>query len=167
MRVCGRVVGQHVASFDICRDAACIVCGFDVPRVDEESRFRMRLFGRRLLPLLAQDPSNRPRRHEALTEAYLVGRQYGSEMAEKDVGLKDTVEAFIFFRTIVLDSAAIEAWSGMLEIADRVLVGLTESFEDRLAGAKHSDTGDSGKEPDSNLSAQPLSPAQERLLSAN
>jgi len=55
----------------------------------------------------------------------------------------------------------------MLEIADRVLVGLTESFEDRLAGAKHSDTGDSGKEPDSNLSAQPLSPAQERLLSAN
>jgi hypothetical protein len=102
-----------------------------------------------------------------MTEAYLVGRQYGSEMAEKDVGLKDTVEAFIFFRTIVLDSAAIEAWSGMLEIADRVLVGLTESFEDRLAGAKHSDTGDSGKEPDSNLSAQPLSPAQERLLSAN
>ena len=135
--------------------------------VDDESRFRMRLFGRRLLTLLGQDPSNRPRRNEAMTEAYLVGRQYGSEMAEKDVGLKDTVEAFIFFRTIVLDSAAIEAWSGMLEIADRVLVGLTESFEDRLAGAKHSDTGDSGKEPDSNLSAQPLSPAQERLLSAN
>jgi len=135
--------------------------------VDDESRFRMRLFGRRLLTLLGQDPSNRPRRNEAMTEAYLVGRQYGSEMAEKDVGLKDTVEAFIFFRTMVLDSAAIESWSGMLEIADRVLVGLTESFEDRLSGARHSDTDDSSQEPSPDLSAQPLSAAQEHLLSTN
>ena len=134
---------------------------------DDESRFRMRLFGRRLLTLLGQDPSNRSRRNEAMTEAYLVGRQYGSEMAEKDVGLKDTVEAFIFFRTMVLDSAAVESWSSMLEIADRVLVGLTESFEDRLSGAKRSDRDDSGQELDPNLHAQPLSAAQEHLLSAN
>jgi len=106
--------------------------------VDDEGRYRMRLFGRRLLTLLAQDPSNRPRRHEALTEAYLLGRQYGAEMAEKDVGLKDTVEAFIFFRTLVLESAAADSWSRILEVADRVLVGLTESFEERLSGANGS-----------------------------
>ena len=106
--------------------------------VDDEGRYRMRLFGRRLLTLLAQDPSNRPRRHEALSEAYLLGRQYGGEMAEKDVGLKDTVEAFIFFRTLVLESAAADAWSRILELADRVLVGLTESFEQRLSGANGS-----------------------------
>ena len=106
--------------------------------VDDESRFRMRLFGRRLLTLLAQDPSNRPRRNEALTEAFLLGRQYGAEMAEKEVGLKDTVEAFIFFRTMVMDSAAADLWSGILELADRVLVGLTESFEERLSDVKGS-----------------------------
>ena len=119
----------------------------------------MRLFGRRLLTLLAQDPSNRPRRHEALNEAYLLGRQYGSEMADKNVGLKDTVEAFIFFRTMVLDSAAADAWSGILEVADRVLVGLTESFEERLSGAK-------GSVP-VQLSPEPASETQEHSLSPN
>jgi hypothetical protein len=44
------------------------------------------------------------------------------------------VEAFIFFRTMVLDSAATDSWTGLLELADRVLVGLTESFEERLSG---------------------------------
>ena len=131
--------------------------------VDEESRFRMRLFGRRLLTLLAQDPSNRPRRHEALTEAYLVGRQYGGEMAEKAVGLKDTVEAFIFFRTMVLDSAAVESWKGMLEIADRVLVGLTESFEERLSGVKASGADQSKPE----LSPEPVNETHAPTLSPN
>ena len=125
--------------------------------VDDESRFRMRLFGRRLLTLLAQDPSNRPRRNEALTEAYLVGRQYGGEMAEKSVGLKDTVEAFIFFRTMVLDSAATEAWRGILEIADRVLVGLTEAFEERLSKVKELGPNQ--------LSPEPASETQEPSLS--
>lgn len=126
--------------------------------VDDESRFRMRLFGRRLLTLLAQDPSNRPRRHEALTEAYLLGRQYGGEMAEKDVGLKDTVEAFIFFRTMVLDSAAGESWSGILQLADRVLVGLTESFEERLSGNGGSKVDDLGGQSASETQEPSLSP---------
>ena len=107
--------------------------------------------------MLAQDPSNRPRRNEALTEAYLLGRQYGGEMAEKSVGLKDTVEAFIFFRTMVLDSAATEAWRGILEIADRVLVGLTEAFEERLSKIKELGPNQ--------LSPEPASETQEPSLS--
>jgi len=102
--------------------------------VDAEGRFRMRLFGRRLLSLLAEEPTARPRRQEALTEAYLLGRQYGAEIAEKAVTLKDTVEAFIFFRTLVLDSADTNSWTRILELADRVLVGVTASYEERLSG---------------------------------
>ena len=101
--------------------------------VDSEGRFRMRLFGRRLLSLLAEEPSPRRRRQEALTEAYLLGRQYGSEMAAKTVSLKDTVEAFIFFRSMVLESAESGSWSRILELADRVLVGVTESYEERFS----------------------------------
>ena len=134
--------------------------------VDDESRFRMRLFGRRLLTLLAQDPSNRPRRHEALTEAYLVGREYGGEMAEKAVGLKDTVEAFIFFRTMVLDSAPVESWSGMLEIADRVLVGVTESFEERQPEAQASSTNQLDQSLSPETLPDPLSETQEHTLSS-
>ena len=101
--------------------------------MDSEGRFRMRLFGRRLLSLLAQETPPGHRRQEALDEAYQLGRQYGSEMAEKSVSLKDTVEAFIFFRKMVLESADSNAWTRILELADRVLVGVTESYEDRLS----------------------------------
>ncbi len=101
--------------------------------MDSESRFRMRLFGRRLLSLLAQETPPRHRRQEALTEAHQLGRQYGSEMAEKAVSLKETVEAFIFFRTMVLESADSSSWTRILELADRVLVGVTEAYEDRVS----------------------------------
>ena len=103
--------------------------------VDADGRDRMRLFGRRLLSLLAQQPLRRPRRQEAVSEAHLLGRQYGAEMVDRGVALKDTVEAFIFFRTMVLDSAPSDSWSRILELADRVLVGVTESHEERLTGA--------------------------------
>ncbi len=101
--------------------------------MDPESMFRMRLFGRRLLTLLAQETPPGHRRQETLDEAYQLGRQYGSEMAEKPVSLKDTVEAFIFFRTMVLESADSNSWTRILEVADRVLVGVTESYEDRIS----------------------------------
>ena len=93
----------------------------------------MRLFGRRLLSILTQEPPPPPRRKEAVSEAYLLGRQYGTEMAEKSVSLKDTVEAFIFFRTMVLDSGDSSSWSRILELADRVLVGVTESYEEKIS----------------------------------
>ena len=35
----------------------------------------------------------------------MLGHEYGAEMADRQVSLKDTTEAFIFFRTMVLDSA--------------------------------------------------------------
>ena len=94
----------------------------------------MRLFGRRLLSILAQQqPLLRQRRQGALEEAYLLGEQYGTEMADRGVTLKETVEAFIFFRNMVLDSATSDSWGRILELADRVLLGVTESYQNRPA----------------------------------
>jgi hypothetical protein len=98
----------------------------------------MRLFGRRLLSLLAQQPLPGRRHQEALAEAHLLGQQYGAEMAERGVTLKDTVEAFIFFRKTVLDSATSSAWGRILELADRVLVGATESHQDQHSSERRS-----------------------------
>ena len=97
--------------------------------VEEEGKVRMRLFGRRLLSLLLQETGPRRRRQELLEEAHLLGREYGTEMSDRDVTLKDTIEAFVFFRSMVLDSTNSGAWTRIIEAADRVLVGVAESYE--------------------------------------
>ena len=96
---------------------------------EAEGNDRMRLFGRRLLSLLLQEPGRRRRRQELLDEARMLGQEYGSEMLERDVALTDTVEAFIFFRTMVLDSAPASSWSRILETSDRVLAGVCASYQ--------------------------------------
>lgn len=104
--------------------------------VEEEGRDRMRLFGRRLLSLLVQGlPQRRAsgRRQEILAEALMLGHEYGAEMSERSVPLKDTVEAFIFFRTLVLDSTNADSWAPILQLADQVLVGVVESYQRRMA----------------------------------
>ena len=97
--------------------------------VEPEGHDRMRLFGRRLLSLLLQESGPRRRRQELLAEARMLGQEYGSEMLERNVALTDTVEAFIFFRSMVLDSAPAASWSRILETSDRVLAGLCSSYQ--------------------------------------
>ena len=106
--------------------------------IEEEGKVRMRLFGRRLLSLLLQEAGSRRRRQELLEEAHLLGREYGTEMSERGVTLKDTIEAFVFFRTMVLDSTNPGSWGRIIEAADRVLVGMADSYEDsdKLANIK-------------------------------
>ena len=102
--------------------------------IEPEGHDRMRLFGRRLLSLLMQEPGPRRRRQELLDEARVLGQEYGSEMSERSVALIDTVEAFVFFRTMVLDTAPAESWSRILETSDRVLFGVCSSYQ-RAAGS--------------------------------
>ena len=89
----------------------------------------MRLFGRRLLSLLLQEAGPRRQRQELLAEARMLGQEYGSEMSERGVGLTDTVEAFVFFRTMVLDTAPAGTWARILETSDRVLAGVCASYQ--------------------------------------
>ena len=97
--------------------------------VEPEGHDRMRLFGRRLLSLLMQQPGPRRQRLELLAEARMLGQEYGTEMLERNVSLTDTVEAFVFFRTMVLDSADTGSWSSILETSDRVLAGVCSSYQ--------------------------------------
>ena len=97
--------------------------------VEPEGHDRMRLFGRRLLSLLMQEPGPRRRRQELLAEARMLGHEYGTQMLERNVALTDTVEAFILFRTMVLDSADTASWSSILEISDKVLAGVCSSYQ--------------------------------------
>lgn len=97
--------------------------------VEDEGRDRMRLFGRRLLSLLMQEPGPRRQQQELLAEARLLGQEYGSEMCERGVALPDTAEAFVFFRTMVLDTAPAGSWPRILETSDRVLVGVCASYQ--------------------------------------
>ena len=97
--------------------------------VEPQGHDRMRLFGRRLLSLLMQESAPRRRRQELLDEAGMLGQEYGSEMSERNVALTDTVEAFVFFRTMVLDTAPADSWSRILETSDRVLTGVCLSYQ--------------------------------------
>lgn len=104
---------------------------------ESEGHDRMRLFGRRLLSLLMQESGPRRHRQELLNEARLLGQEYGTEMSGRQVALTDTVEAFVFFRTMVLDAAPTEAWPRILETSDRVLSGVCFSYQ-RAAGTRNS-----------------------------
>ena len=99
--------------------------------VEQEGRVRMRLFGRRLLSLLAQEPQQRRRRQDTIAESNSLGREYGTEMAERGVPLSDTLEAFVFFRSLVLESAEPQHRGRILDLADRVLIGVAESYQSR------------------------------------
>lgn len=101
--------------------------------IEEEGRVRMRLFGRRLLSLLVHENSAGRRRQEALAESHMLGHEYGAEMADRSVQLKDTIEAFVFFRTVVLDSTNPRSWSQILELADGVLLGVAEAYQKRMS----------------------------------
>ena len=100
--------------------------------IDEDGRVRMRLFGRQLLSLLMQENPVGRRRQRALDESVVMGREYGSEMADRGVPLKDTIEAFVFFRTMVLNSADQGSWTRILDLADRMLLGVVESYQNHM-----------------------------------
>ena len=99
--------------------------------VEGEGRDRMRLFGRHLLSVLLQESAPRRRRQEALAESLILGREYGSEMADRGVTLKNTVEALIFFRNIVIETVSTRDKSSVLVLADQVLLGIVESHGKR------------------------------------
>ena len=78
-------------------------------KMDEASKERLRLFGRRLLQLTADYSSQRGPRPELLAEARLIGEGQGREMARLGVPLEEAVQAYVFFRNSFMDTVG-ETW---------------------------------------------------------
>ncbi|MGH2535883.1 MAG: helix-turn-helix domain-containing protein [Candidatus Promineifilaceae bacterium] len=73
-------------------------------RLDDESRQRHRLLGQRLMGLTLQYVSNE-NGGEFLDEARQVGRQYGQIALETGLPLPQALEAAIFFRDTLVETA--------------------------------------------------------------
>lgn len=112
--------------------------------VDETMRSRLRPLGRQLARLAADYLGRRTRRTVLLETARELGKEYGHELATTGLPLAQAVEAFIFFRRSLDDSTkqasrrqglsadeALGACEQVNAIADQVLIGLTEAYEDR------------------------------------
>ena len=110
--------------------------------VDESSRERLRPLGRRLAALAAEYLGRRTHRAGLLEDARGLGREYGRELAASGLRLAQAVEAFIFFRRSLDDATktasqrhglsateALGACEQVASLADQVLVGLTEAYE--------------------------------------
>lgn len=111
--------------------------------VDETLRSRLRPLGRQLASLAADYLGRRTRRTVLLETARELGREYGHELAATGLPLAQAVEAFIFFRRSLDDSTkqasqrhglsaeqALGACEQVNAVADQVLIGLTEAYEE-------------------------------------
>ena len=102
----------------------------------------MRVLGRRLVTFVSDYLSGRSRRG-ARGEAREIGHEYGRELAQAGLSLRQTLEAFTFFRRS-LDQATrqvaqktglspeetLARHEQIMGLADEVLLGIAESFEE-------------------------------------
>lgn len=109
----------------------------------EEDRDRLRPLGRNLVSLVAEYLTKGARRSHLDEEAREIGHEYGRELARDGLSLRDAIEAFIFFRKGLDDSAmevaqksdlsaeeAVEVWELLSNLADRVLLAVVETYEE-------------------------------------
>lgn len=126
--------------------------------VDEGSRDRLRPLGRRLAALAADYLDRRSGRSGLLDDARELGREHGRELAVSGMPLGQAVEAFIFFRRSLDDAAmqasqrqglsagdALNACGQIIDLADRVLIGLTEAYESVVGAGDEPGAAGSGR----------------------
>ena len=102
--------------------------------IDEGGRLRMRLFGRRLLSLLIRAQSERRLGAQVREEAGLLGREYGQEMVRQGVSLENTLAAYIFFRSNVIESASDPISRPVGALSDLVLLGIAAGYQAQTNG---------------------------------
>jgi len=113
----------------------------------ESTREKLRPLGRRLVALVSDYLGRGAQRGRLLDEAREIGLEYGRELKEEGLGLRAVVEAFVFFRRGLTDSAvelcqrnnlsaeeAVEVWDLLSTLADQVLVALAEAYSEGVNG---------------------------------
>jgi len=112
----------------------------DMPASDRE---RLRSLGQRLVNLASEYLGRGSRRSRLMDEARQIGQQYGREFADKQLPVRDAVEAFIFFRKGLDDAAielahrgnlsaeeAVDVWELMAGLADQILLAMADAYEE-------------------------------------
>jgi excisionase family DNA binding protein len=112
-------------------------------KVGEEQREKLRPLGRRLMELVADYVAKRGRKTPVREEARATGAQYGLELAQAGMSLSQAMHAFTFFRRSLDQSAkqalakagtqpqeSIEVCEQIMALADEVLLGIAESYEE-------------------------------------
>ena len=107
--------------------------------MDETTRSRMRLLGRRLLSIAADYSTQHRMRADLVEEARLIGEEYGAEMTRQGTSLRDALEAFVFFRTFLLENVlgndyaasggSSQLWRSVNLLADQMLLSLASCYE--------------------------------------
>lgn len=113
----------------------------------EDVRDRLRLLGRQLVDLFARYVSSGTKRERFAEDARTIGREYGRVLVQAGVGLTTAVGTFNNLRRSVEEAAsqiageselsteeAVEALENILQLADVVLEGMAEVYENSLAG---------------------------------
>jgi excisionase family DNA binding protein len=108
----------------------------------EEEREHLRPLGRRLVALVSEYLSKGSRRGPLLEEARGIAREYGSQVARDGLSLRDTLDAFMFFRKTLDETAieeaqkaemtgekALELWELLSTLEEQMLLSLAESYE--------------------------------------
>ncbi len=109
----------------------------------ESARERLRPLGRRLVALVSDYLGRGSQRSRLLEEARDIALEYGRELRQDGLPLKTALEAFVFFRRGLTDSAvelcqrnnlsaeeAVEVWDLLSSLADQVLLSLAEAYSE-------------------------------------
>ena len=110
--------------------------------MDDTARSRMRLLGRRLLSIAADYSTQRRMRANLVEEARLIGEEYGAEMTRRGASLSDALEAFVFFRTFLLENVlgndyaasggSSQLWRSVNLLTDQMLLSMASYYEAAL-----------------------------------
>ncbi len=116
--------------------------------LQEDERTHLRPLGRRLVSLVSEYLTKGARRTRLAEEAREIGHEYGRQLASGGLHLRDALEAFIFFRKGLDDTAievaqksdlsaeeSLEVWELLSNLADQVMFAMAESYEEASARA--------------------------------
>ena len=114
--------------------------------LDEETRGRLRILGRRLVELALRFHQEPRRRVTLREEARFIGAEYAAETLSLSLSLPRAVESFLYHRTALIDTVrslapaeasreeVLDLWRDVAELTDTVQLALVEVYERSHAG---------------------------------
>ena len=119
--------------------------------MDDASRGRLRLFGRRLMDVTESLMERKRPSPQALDEVRVIGEEYGEALTQRGLSLRELMEAFVFFRTPLTESVRsmarrgssdadtlAQAWQQVETVADVLMIAMVNAYERIRDGNKAS-----------------------------